>query len=337
MFVTIPMKDLERRLGVIQELKSRYYIGTQEAFSYVRDIADVYSRPERTSALVNEALRESASYRPTPERLNGIASLNVPSKINLNGDEIPEACDDLDYRVIMHLVDDFDLEKALVSGKEGRLSDFYLCDDLLHTALFLSTWNRSSYEQLRDVSLYSDLFRKANNKGVTNNLEFGSFISDEIITGLTFHPPKLNPDGDGANYFAQIDIAEKSLSSIDWASQFSRENFEASRRKVAREQTLENLNASLVMKRLKRDQVDNRWEHLRGMLSLYVEGFNSFDEVLEVTKSRRKFIKTELKRLILSSAPSREIEYRQAALEAKEELVKVISRERNWIDRYLKS
>lgn len=49
-------KKLERMLHAVQDIKSQYYIGTSEAWDFLRSVENIYAIPEQIAQRINSRL-----------------------------------------------------------------------------------------------------------------------------------------------------------------------------------------------------------------------------------------------------------------------------------------
>lgn len=93
-------KELEGMLKAIQDLKEEYYIGTGDAFEYLKRVRNIYERPKKIAELINERLAKESSitYIASPERVVGLNSC-LNRCLASSGIELPSA---LDYELLRH-------------------------------------------------------------------------------------------------------------------------------------------------------------------------------------------------------------------------------------------
>ncbi len=113
---------LERMLEAVKEIKAQYYVGTSEAWNFLKANEKVYQMPICIAQQINEKLGRNVSYTATPGRIAGVYYIIEDARKSVidNGidedityllEEVCEQCDALDF--LSHDITDPEVQDAI--------------------------------------------------------------------------------------------------------------------------------------------------------------------------------------------------------------------------------
>ncbi len=175
-------KDLEAKLRAIQDLKAERYIGTQQAWKYLRDVGNLYEKPREITDKINKHLQERLGeeriyYPATEERVFRI--VKILSKLGRDAItfdfEYPNI--DVDYDFEYPNIDvDYNLEdneefRTAIKNKVEKYRKYLekFSEHPLYQLEFTFTHEDIKTEVM---TLIYQIFYETQYEGI-NNLEFG--------------------------------------------------------------------------------------------------------------------------------------------------------------------
>jgi hypothetical protein len=259
-------KRLEGMLKAIQELKSEYYIGSEEAYSYLKNLQQTYELPQKVSDMTNNQLTKTfggnLTYLATPERIVGLENAISAVSLKTVFEEIflKENRTDL-------------LRKSLRNPPQKYLNQFspvfLSCRDenenyygLIH---YSEDIEKNPELLKKTIEAFKPYFIKANTEGINLDDDFG----DIVLSVLKKEYENIRDNIDVNKTFPNCDIfisdLTKNLSNINWKKELSKENlriYEAHRKKSE----IYCFSCQDIVRRMRKDRVDHRLEYRRAVL-----------------------------------------------------------------------
>jgi hypothetical protein len=251
-------EKLKRKLEVIQDLKSRYYIGTQEAWDYLNAVDAVYSLPVEISDKINHEVNPT-KYPATPQRVCGL--LGTISEICYNALNAS-----IDKQNSPDEIDSNWLPGPIFSEQYKNLE---IIGDQSGWAFRLN--------DKKVIRVLVPFFKDAQSRGITSNREFGGLFIDKLKQGYNLIDSKIIEEDLRAISGFYLDEIVKNLSLIDWEQKLSKENL----RKIESDKLFFEeqwcLNCESIIRRILLDQVDHRLEYRREVLCKWLTDNNIED------------------------------------------------------------
>jgi hypothetical protein len=314
-------EKIKELFKIVQEIKKDRYVGTKEAFEFIKEIERINNNPKKLALEINDNLAKKEIpiyYKATPENVVGLGTYvqKVIRKIKVD-------FKDLDFN-------DDDDEKRDSKKEEIPLSDF--------------SWNlyqkekekssKSSYNDLKNC--FINLFERSQKKGMDNK----RFASESIEEILEDYPISyLNK----MRYFEMTDEQ-------NWEELFGKENYLNYLQDEKQNSLCVNLYISKRINRLFRDQVSNKSKYQRELVNDFINEHLTSEESEKLSyESLRKHIKKTInngKRLLkkLDSLNSQTYlqdiknrkEEQQNSLNRRTYLLNILGREKNFVERKIK-
>ncbi|GEM_PF-6708970 len=227
-------QNLKSKLLKIQKVKSELlYLGTKDAWQYLKEVELVEKKPQELSDRINSRLSQTNMYQASPERLEAISSVFVRGYQVEHDfyDSIPEE-QEAAYKNLFNVC----MEFSTLQYNDEKNPKSMLWED----------------NMIRSLAV---IFEQANKYGVKTDKRFFNFLKEQYI-------PSLMPSLSIPNLFKiQSDIGEffsfkknhddfKSFQ-IDFDSNWL-------------------LTAAKIVSNLQRDHLDHRWEYRKQILDLIV-------------------------------------------------------------------
>ncbi|MDP3026434.1 MAG: hypothetical protein Q8N63_01910 [Nanoarchaeota archaeon] len=280
-------KELEGMLKAVQDLKSETYIGyigTGDAFGYLKQLRGVYERPKEIAELINRKMQDSGlaqiTYKATPERLVGIEKNFNGSSFSIDGipnfAELMAGKNPLEY---------------LTSNFEN-LGFLYVIEVIDDEPLMLKEASKSKEEKCAEKvaeTLYP-IFKYMNERQVADDMEFGGeflgFLEEEYsrIKGKIKRKMAFSCD-------EYVENLKRELSIINWEEQMSKGSLIESEKTSKNKLERLDLDITGIVGRLLRDRVDHRLEYRRMVLCKWlndngIEGYE--DAILKCEEETRE-------------------------------------------------
>lgn len=264
-------KDLEGKLRAIQDLKAERYIGTAEAWDYLKRLELVYDFPLQLSEEINAQIKSQKPlvYKATPQRILGLIDV-----VNQKIDEIVN--EEFEY-----------LEESEIEKAEEDIEYTPEKDQIFN--IWIETYcGVYKPEFLKNMALESlaPLFMSVQDDHA-NDESFGNFASEK----LTENFPMTNR--------SRLDYSIK-IGNVDWNHALSTENLRELEKKFSKTILEYTLLFNLVERyeHIKNDLVDNRLEYRRQILLDYLSSAdtNSYEELLESIRRRLESANRRIKR-----------------------------------------
>lgn len=294
-------KELEGMLKAIQDLKEEYYIGTGDAFEYLKRVRNIYERPKKIAELINERLAKESSitYIASPERVVGLNSC-LNRCLASSGIELPSA---LDYELLRHpriylsenfpnfkffgYVDVFDIDVPVIGKMKRHLEkivkekgDKYI-DGVIKELNFFSGKTVDYCAQA-----FFPFFEFANKENVQTNGDFGIEVISFIKEAYEKIKGKIREDMiDCCSDY--VEILTRDLSVIDWQENLSEEGLKEMERGKLDFNFSFNIRLWDMVEKIKRDCIDHKLEYRRMILCLWLENrkVNNYEEAISSYKS----------------------------------------------------
>jgi len=275
---------LERKLREIQDLKREKYIGTQQAWIYLKRLDSLYDNPVKIASAINDVLEQSGEkvlYRATPERIVGLgnAFVRLCQRVFLNVDE----------NEIMESED----EKAEIVN--GRL---YLRNPLFRFAAIISEAHEIDdiFEDHEDecsieymISYLSSKFLAAQIPGI-NDCTFGPAIT-------------INAFEDFPLLELEREYLMKTIPGVNWEYGLSKDNLRKVEREIKEGIFSDEISLSGRLDKMERDQVEHRLWNRREIASDLVKQIGSVDKAISDYEERIRKRQIGLKTLQEHNAP----------------------------------
>ncbi len=327
----------KRKFEALKEIKDRYYVGSKEAYSILRDIDEVTERPKKLAEMINERLGET-SYPATPERIVGIIEfLEITNGImQINGGAIMNStyCLFLDDYIIGDNLLDISRDRDLANLVRHIISR----DDQVKITPLSKLLNSMFpfFEKARDMNVQEDeemgkvisftlrdraAYLCENAQSIMKNSEEYDFVPPEEIerekedfakSALLYSLMPLRFD------FKEIDF--KKVHDKKIAEVFSRVS-----------ESIDGLN---LFENIRRDGVDNRLEYQRMLITNFIlkGGKESYeDSVSRIYKRKERYEKVLNSRFVVDAFREGNEKY----LEFNTFLYRLFKSDRNFIRRYL--
>ena len=248
-----PKKErLENILRAVQDLKEDYYIGTRDAWVYLKYVRGIYSTPEIIAHKVNDALKlqDIGDYRATPERIVGYTS-------------VMEEIGEIVYKKKLQENKDFILES---------LDRYFRWDP--KTSVFYES------EIEYHVPYFTLMFEFARHQAVVSDLDFGNSIPEFLrYLAKTMRPEEHYIDDKSGYRLNSNEIKEwiKWMSSVvetserDWGIYFSTSYLRERETFTYRFFRYVCIQPESLMKRIVKDHVDNNMIYRRQVISSLID------------------------------------------------------------------
>ncbi len=301
-------QNLKGKLRAIQELKAEKYIGTKEAWDYLDRVNALYENPKLAADSINKELEKQTLiyFRATPERIMGLGDF---------------------FDIVLTDFNEIELKtNKNLSRSNGLMKlDSLYSDSPLTNYKYLICGENPFRNPKKLTEYLLPIFENVQIKHTTNRL-FGIYAVNYTLNNFDLYEREINFFLEKAN-------------NINWDYLLSLENFRDMEKKLKREIFQEEIDITNRTERMYRDQVDNRLENRREILTDYIiqNNIDSYDSLREdlkrIFQNRQKLIE-ELK--ILN--PHEIILNKQERLIKESKFLLIASApERNFINKYLKS
>lgn len=340
-------KDLEAKLRAIQDLKAERYIGTQQAWQYLKAVESVYKNPKKISDEINDYLQkrlgEGKVYYPaTEERLIGLANIleELFEKIEEDEDKkimsnynprSSKALDEVHYLIIFH--DSIAQERGYKTWHEMMLKEYPLRDIssqfifIPPDAMDIKVELLEYFNKEMDAALdgLGHIFSLNQNLKMNNKL-FGDNVLEYIKENYFFVFPEQ------AHITIETIVSDTNLDYV-----LSNINLKKLRARAMRG-AFSKISTFVRIQKILRDQVENKMDIMREIVSdfLYENEYNSYEEALAISKEKLRIRQKRLKNLIRLSAPPPIIDSEVSSLKILEYEVRCLVSERNFVERYLR-
>lgn len=312
--------SLEAKLRAIQDLKAERYIGTQEAWEYLKGIEALYENPKKVASIINQRLQKDFGsnlyYPANEERIFGIVE-----KL----DELQCKAYDLDdkfereFRNIEDTLAD-EINKIIIESQEDikKIKNNQLWQ--IHFILEPIP----SEELSKFIDFVYPMFCEAQYPKVTD-LEFGQQALE-----LAFRDYPLS------NKEAVMTIIRDQASILNWHDALSRESMIKKREEYQRNILGADLSLKNRMGKIIRDKIDNKLERRREILTDFIlehrDQFddNSYEGILDYINGITKTLHIIKIKEYDSSNLMGDINFYSFIRD-------ILVRERNFVERYLRS
>ncbi len=245
-------KELEGMLRAIQDLKEEYYIGTQDAFEYLKNVQRVYSYPEKIADSINEKITSrELSYPATAARVAGLENT------------INDAVDEIEFDIHMSIERDFDVYKVPSIFLYGKSQILNL---LSYENMFID-----ANEERVDAMSY--LFADANKLNIQTNPEFGANVVQIIRDSYDATRDEIDTSESYMNSDEFIEKLAGRLLSRDWDNCLSEINLRKMEKEAARAMFF-CLSLEDMVNRLVKDKVENNMEYRRAVLCKWIQDYH---------------------------------------------------------------
>jgi hypothetical protein len=303
-------KNLEGMLKEIQGLKSEKYIGTGEAWNYLKRVRALYENPQRVANAINEFLGSEAPYKATPERILGVC----------------ETYHDYIKKKVMKLAPEI----------HGEATELYS----VYNALF----------DLPQFQPFRDLVYEENMGPFIDSLKFPfSVVNMGFSQGETDSARAEFFFGYGVMAAALRELedtySQESLDSvyedvpvINWDYYTSGDYFKKIESDYRKHIYINEINISDRITRMQRDLVDHRLENRREIITdlIHSEEFKSYEHMVAYVEWRLRMREKRLKELKYMNMPDVVIDDRKKMFEEYVFIRRLVGSDKNFIQRYLK-
>lgn len=327
-------ESLEGKLRAIQELKAERYIGTQEAWEYIKAAERIYTNPQKVrneiEAFLEERLgRKNIHYTATEERVVGTVGI-----LNALFEKIEEKEEKFaGYSGI----DFFSEYQEKVQNPFAKARGHMDWEEMVHekSCLRLVNYGAYGFMTLEDNNMLKGISNKL--KGIFYKAQYNSMDDKKFMKIL------LNvAEEDECIIFPEIaktviSRVVEGMAELPLELHLSKESLKK-QRDLARDYASSKMSFKDRVKRVKRDKVDHRLEIRREIIldCLIYYNYGSYEEALE--SIRRKIKRGHERREILkeSKTPEKIIEFEQESIERNKYLLTCLASERNFIERILR-
>jgi|WetSurMetagenome_2_1015567.scaffolds.fasta_scaffold45507_2 hypothetical protein len=303
------IKNLEGMLRAIQELKSEHYIGTKEAYKYLKESEHAYSNPSQIARIINARVSEkySLTFPATAEAISGLfrmmsyqrdpyedePSNEIEEESNEKSDNEESLSEDFDEKL-------FDDEPSLLTlmgatgDANGLWGIFWIPNLVIGTG-----------DPRKKVGYFYPLYERANERGVDSIEGF----KRESINLYKEEYEKIREDIENferiLDYDALMDAFLYDLERQKW--DFSGEDLKKTRKLSKFFSELE-ISIPEIIERMIKDKVDHRLEYRRGVLCEWLtrSDIKSYEDAIKMLEERIKNGKQHFKEIIGENARDEE-------------------------------
>jgi len=319
-------KNLEAKLRAIQDLKAERYIGTQQAWRYLKAIEALYSNPIRIAKDINEKLRKDLIseklYYPATEE-NVFCLIEKLSEIG---------------RLAFNLAFDIDTKY-----EDYEIKDKIIIQEILETRI---TGIQNETRELREHPLWQLGFalepRSEADIVSAINFLYPMFNKTQYpeITNFDFGQTALKialKDCPLSNKEKVLEELHIEASILNWDYILSRENLIKQREKIQRDYLAACLYLPDRINKIMRDQIDHRLERRREIIADFLLGFQEYFEDFNSYKSALDFSLDRINFLHIMNSSNRDNNNVSEELQAFLYIRDILMREKNFVERYLRS
>jgi len=308
-------EKLEELLRAVQDTKSEFYVGTQEAYRAVKRISsEIYENPGKTAVGINHALKQRftrPSYEATPERIYGTSEVLSDA---LDTDELYR--DEPDNTSFLFT---FDHQETLENV--GNLSEIKMRSDFRMQPSDLSR-------------IMTPYFIRANKRGVSNNADFGKVVVDYLREGLRDYSDNIDPMSI-PDYLEWTTRFLNILHRTDWNEELSKETFNRILTRHRGGILVNELSLSNIVDRLINDRYNHRLEYRRQVLSRWLEGRESYEEAVKTAEFMIESKRERCRIFEVLNIPQEIIEGVKKSIQLARYIRHVLESEKNFVKRYL--
>ncbi len=238
-------QTLERMLSIVQELKTEHhgYIGTLEAWGAIKAAEKVMSLPKEVADAVNKELIlfQPKTYLATPGRLHGLSSILYDA-----------TAED----------DRFSLTRRVIAMQGAYHYWFSIRDAPIDFSISYDT----EIKVAESVRYLLQFFEEANTEKISSNQEFGRIVAHVMKEEYLAVREKIE-DEKKEKCDEYVDQFNQTLLDADWDEEMSEKSFIRKMHEELKAVKKVKLKTERMIKRIKRDRVDNRIEYRRFILS----------------------------------------------------------------------
>lgn len=319
--------EFEGMLEAIKDLKQEYYIGTQEAYGFLREVQQIYSAPKKLADLINSELMKQGkvSYLATPERVACLERVIDNISEDIIHENFNESIKD-DY--ILYILN----PNLYLSG----LSPVFIPLSGMDENMNVCSVFHSKPEKTAEIFL--PYFKRANEDFCKSDAELSSSIIDLLREEYSKVENKID-DRKAAfpcrEYFSSL-LTELSL--VDWENALSKESFNEIER-VYIDFTKSDISTSMMLRRLIRDRVDHKLEYRRAVLCKWISDrkVEDYEQAMDVAEANLKFRKSLLEKMTEQNTPDVVIEKQEEMLKSAKFIRFLLGADKNFVKRYLKN
>lgn len=278
---------LEGKLRAIQDLKAEHYIGTQQAWQYLKELTNIYELPKKIVGSINNEVskRTNLIYPATLENLLGLYHALETIIIKASKTELDELIDS----GISEYSKEFENSEHNRVENVRRLKKNPVINlpDFIQDIKFIVAYHNGQpiipyYRPQQVIDYLVPIFENAQYP-TTNNNSFGLEASLEILKDYPLTTQERK-------------VISFLLPQLDWNLVFSKESIRKAENGMRENAFYEKISIHDRIQRMIRDQVDhkleNRREILADYLSLFTDTDTSYEEIAhlqrELLKERRK-------------------------------------------------
>lgn len=329
-------EKLKARLEAIQELKSRYYIGTSEAKDYLDAFISVEEKPMQLADMINRELPSNATYHATPERLVGFIDL---------------------FSSIFNFRDHLSIQQEIQGFKLGVFSR--IIRSFYPIRIFERTYKSGIGGEIPEEefnNLLINLYKRANEACVKDDSRYIE-KSMEFLIGEIENEIRNLSDSDLKEMIELCELTGfdrkrlySTLESVLVSSRerlknfsFTKESLMERKNEFLEYKNIHHINYGTILDRIIRDQVENRLEYQRQVITLYAEASADFNETGKVedlyngVKYHLKKAEQNHAKLVEYRAPEQLILTLDNLRKRNRTLLRMIVDDKNFLNRFLKN
>ena len=287
-------KQLKGMLRAVQDKKEEYYIGTQDAFNYLKRIGDVYERPAKIAELINKKLetRLNITYPATPERIAGLndkLSLpNLASDPELEEDPRVYLKENFPNLGFLKYTDIFNVLSSELRGVGKSLEKFFREEGDEYIVKQFKKIDLFSENTMEDyVQIFFPFFESANKEEIKTDEDFGIEIISVVKEEYEKIEGKIKEDME-ISCSDYIEELTRDLSVVDWKKEFSKEKLREKEKERLDMNSSFRISLVEIVEKIKRDHLDHMLEYRRMVLCHWLKEnkVKNYEEAIALYKER---------------------------------------------------
>jgi len=316
--------ELEGMLRAIQELKSEYYIGTQEAYDFLKEAQRIYSNPEKIADMMNQELARQGkvSYNATPARVACLEKILSGISFDLN----------------MELAGSFEnfVNQNLTSANDYLISLSPIFIPLEGSDAELNIYMVFDTEPEKMSRVLLPFFDRANKDSISCDADFGAETIELLKEEYEKIIPLIDNDKTDAPCDLYMSALFRELARVDWERELSRESFNEYV-EICVHNAKSDISTSVMLDRLLRDKVDHKLEYRRAVLCKWLSDreIDSYELAIDISEKNLLMREEMLGKMQLSDAPERVIKRQESLVRSARFVRHLLGADKNFVKRYL--
>jgi hypothetical protein len=328
-------KSLDTILEKIKNYKSRYYIGTSEAYELVQCAQRITENPryiaDRINEIVADKIKGELTCRAVPENVTGL--FFILQKIYSYA-----------FLKMVNKFNEYSKDNVWVREKLGGVTEFGL-GSMFGQVIFDNLGDRESL-WITDkpdtyVSAYSPYFSKANKEeiGTEDFPGYSQAAHAQKLLKLKREAVKNTQSQQDKDFFSAYFNAMASIAKrLDWGKCMSAERHNSEESSLLSEM-YDKVDVNQIAKRIVNDKVENRAEYRRMVVIawLYNKECKSFEDAAALIERSHRDASARNKKLKKLCAPQIILENDTTLLCAYNYILDAVRKDKNFIERFLRS